>query len=133
MSHFIHMKYQFQNLLFLKSALKNLNIKFNDKFNEEFSTETLVIPQSNGSNIEFVFDGQEYELVCDLSFWKLPYDFMTKLKQQYAIETVLDKSREVGFHVVSTKNQTESARIMLERWGIETSWAYKYNYKFTLF
>jgi hypothetical protein len=53
--------------------------------NSENSNLNLVIPQSNGYDIEFDWNGQEYELVVDMSFWEQPYpieSFIDKVAQQ---------------------------------------------------
>ena len=75
MSHFTHIKTRFQNLFYLEKALNRLNIthKQQEKIittsNSTLNNINLVIPQSNGYNIEFCWNGNEYELVVDISFW----------------------------------------------------------------
>jgi hypothetical protein len=73
MSHFTHIKTRFQNLFYLEKALNKLNINHEKQrkiIDDSKSYNTnLVISQSNGYDIEFVWNGQEYELVADMSFW----------------------------------------------------------------
>jgi hypothetical protein len=66
------MKTRFQNLFYLEKALNKLNIvnKQQEKINTELNSynANLIIPQSNGYDIEFAWNGKEYELVVDMSF-----------------------------------------------------------------
>ena len=66
MSHLTYMKTRFQNLSYLEKALTKLNIAFNQqKSHPELSQHNLAIPQANGHEIEFCWNGKEYELVVD--------------------------------------------------------------------
>ena len=107
MSHFTHMKTRFQNLFYLEKALHKLNItyKHQNSIENKLNLENgnLAIPQSNGYNIEFAWNGQEYELVVDMSFWKQPYpveSFIDKVSQQYAVEVILGESQKTGFQPI---------------------------------
>lgn len=105
MSHFTHMKTCFRNLTYLEKALSRLNIEYKEKqtnntSESELSTTNLVIPQSNGYDIEFAYNGQVYELVVDVSFWEQPYpieSFIDKIAQQYAGEVIIGESQKTGF------------------------------------
>ena len=90
MSHFTHMKTRFQHLFYLEKALNRLNIVHKEQeknlthSNADSHNLNLVIPQSNGYDIEFAWTGQEYELVVDMSFWEQPYpieSFIDKISQ----------------------------------------------------
>ena len=122
MSHLTYMKTRFQNLSYLEKALSKLNIAFNQqKSNPELSQRNLVIPQANGHEIEFCWNGQEYELVVDLSFWNQPYPvqtFIDKVAQNYANENVIGESQKIGFQVINAqKNSDGSQTLILERWN----------------
>jgi hypothetical protein len=129
MSHFTHMKTRFQNLFYLEKALNRLNIahkqeqKLTDSSNS--SHINLVIPQSNGYDIEFSWNGHEYELVVDMSFWEQPYpieNFINKISQQYAGEVVIGESQKIGFQPVKyQQNSDGSNTLVLERWNSEKS------------
>ena len=75
MSHFTHIKTRFQNLFYLEKALNRLNITHKEQEKNTINSDSteynvnLIIPQSNGYDIEFTWNGQEYELVVDISFW----------------------------------------------------------------
>ena len=127
MSHFTHMKTQFQNLFYLKKALNRLNIEIEeqDKVNTTSETElnnvSLIIPQSNGYDVEFAWNGQEYELVVDMSFWEQPYpieSFIDKVAQQYAGEVIIGESQKIGFQPIKyQQNNDGSNTLILERWN----------------
>ena len=122
MSHFTNMKTSFQNLIYLEKALNKLDI-LHQKQNNLMSTEksNLVINQSNGYDIEFVWNGQEYELVVDMSFWQQPYpveSFIDKVAQQYAGEVIIGESQKLGFQPVKyQQNSDGSNTVVLERWN----------------
>jgi len=126
MSHFTHMKTRFQNLFYLEKALNRLNIVYNQEeknFNSESYNINLVIPQSNGYDIEFAWNGQEYELVVDMSFWEQPYpieSFVDKIAQQYAGEVIIGESQKIGFQPIKyQQNNDGSNTLILERWNNE--------------
>jgi hypothetical protein len=117
------MKTRFQNLFYLGKALNRLNIVHEEKqvTNSESSNINLVIPQSNGYDIEFAWNGQEYELVVDMSYWEQPYpieSFIDKVSQQYAGEVIIGESQKTGFQPVRyQQNADGSNTLILERWN----------------
>ena len=123
MSHFSYIQTQFQNLFYLEKALNRLNINYQEKASskvESFNIN-LIIPQSNGYDIEFIWNGQEYELVVDMSFWKQPYpieSFIDKIAQQYAGEVIIGESQKIGFQPIKyQQNSDGSNTLVLERWN----------------
>ena len=127
MSHFTHIKTRFQNLFYLEKALTKLNITYTQQQKTINSSESnnisLVISQSNGYDIEFSWNGQEYELVVDMSFWEQPYpieNFMDKIAQQYAGEVIIGESQKIGFQPIKyQQNSDGSNTLVLERWNVE--------------
>jgi len=125
MSHFTHMKTRFQNLFYLEKALNRLNIVYKEKNikNSDLSNLNLVIPQSNGYDIEFSWNGKEYEFVVDMSFWEQPYpieSFIDKISQQYAGEVIIGESQKIGFQPIKyQQNGDGSNTLVLERWNNE--------------
>ena len=122
MSHFTHMKTRFQNLFYLTKALEKLNIEYEKpKTSLQTSNENLIIPQSNGYDIEFIWNGTEYELVVDISFWKQAYpieSFIDKVAQQYAGEVIIGESQKTGFQPIKyQQNADGSNTLVLERWN----------------
>ena len=120
MSHFTHMKTRFQNLFYLEKALNRLNITHKKKSPTQNANSNLIIPQSNGYDLEFSWNGQEYELVADISFWEQTYpieNFIDRIAQQYAGEVVIGESQKIGFQPVKyQKNSDGSNTLVLERW-----------------
>jgi hypothetical protein len=119
------MKTHFQNLFYLEKALNRLNIvhKQEQKIvrNTNLSNINLVISQPNGYDIEFCWNGKEYELVVDTSFWEQPYpieNFIDKVAQRYASEVVMGESQKIGFQPVKyQQNSDGSNTLVLERWN----------------
>ena len=124
MSHFTNMKTSFQNLSYLEKALNKLEI-VHERQPEEYSIQQqksdLIINQSNGYDITFSWNGQEYELIVDMSFWEQPYpieSFIDKIAQQYASEVIVSESQKLGFQPVKyQQNQDGSNTVVLERWN----------------
>nr|WAK84919.1 hypothetical chloroplast RF35 [Amicula sp. isolate GU52X-4 cfCalB7]WAK84973.1 hypothetical chloroplast RF35 [Amicula sp. isolate GU52X-4 cfCalB7] len=127
MSHFTHMKTHFKNLFYLKTALNKLNIKVKEQegtihsSDSELINKSLIISQSNGYNVEFVWNNEEYELVSDISFWEQPYSietFIDKVSQQYANEVIIGEGQKIGFqHLKSKQFNDGSKRVVLQRWN----------------
>lgn len=127
MSHFTHIQTRFQNLFYLKKALDRLSIGNEEKIIDDFDSKlyniNLVISQSNGYDIEFSWNNQEYELVADMSFWEQPYpveSFIEKISQEYAGEVIIGESQKIGFQPIKYKqNNDGSNTLVLERWNAE--------------
>jgi len=122
MSHFTHLKTSFRNLAYLEKALNRLNIQYKEQAtNSELSTQNLRIPQSNGYDIEFAWNGQVYELVVDVSFWEQPYpieSFIDKVSKQYAGEVILGESHKMGFQPIKYQQNVDGSNtVVLERWN----------------
>jgi hypothetical protein len=129
MSHFTHIKTRFQNLFYLEKALTRLNISHTAEQEKNIQNansyhKSLIIPQSNGYDIEFSWNGQEYELIVDMSFWEQPYpveSFIDKISQQYAGEVIIGESQKIGFQPIKyQQNADGSNTLILERWNNET-------------
>ena len=126
MSHFTHMKTRFQNLFYLEKALSRLNIEYNQKevfVDSKVSHTNLIIPQSNGYDIEFSLNGQEYELIVDMSFWEQAYpieSFIDKIAQQYAGEVIIGESQKTGFQPIKYQQNVDGSNtLVLERWNTQ--------------
>ena len=121
MSHFTHMKTRFQNLFYLEKALDRLNIIHKKKSITQNLRTNLIIPQSNGYDLEFAWNGTEYDLVADISFWEQAYpieNFIDRIAQQYAGEVVIGESQKIGFQPVKyQQNSDGSNTLILERWN----------------
>ena len=127
MSHFTHMKTCFRNLTYLEKALNRLDINYKKQEknivskNSDLYIQNLVIPQSNGYDIEFAWNGKVYELVVDISFWEQPYpieSFIDKVSKQYAGEVIIGESNKMGFQPVKYQQNVDGSNtVVLERWN----------------
>lgn len=133
MSHFTNLKTSFKNLLHLENALKNLGIKYKKSekiVNTDHSilkrqNENVIISQSNNYDITFDWNGEEYELVLDASFWVQPYpveSFINKLSQHYANDVIITESQKIGFQPINSKQHIDGSKtITLQRWNVGSS------------
>ena len=127
MSHFSHIKTRIQNLEYLEKALNQLCISYKTQtekikgYQGQTFDVNLSISQANGYDIGFNWNGKEYELITDLSFWQQKWSvetFMDKLSQAYASETILNESNKQGFQPVKQSNNIDgSITLVLERWN----------------
>lgn len=120
MSHFTHMKTCFQNLFYLKKALDKLNIIYIEP-KLKTKNKNLIISQSNGYDIEFAWNGQEYEFIVDISFWEQAYpieNFIDQIAQEYAGQVIIGESQKIGFKPINyQQNKDGSNTLILERWN----------------
>ena len=127
MSHFTNLKTSFKNLLHLENALIQLEIPYKrekkviEANNSKLYNVNLVIPQSNNYDITFNWNGEEYELIFDASFWIQPYSvekFINKISQQYANSVIVTESQKIGFQPIKSKQHIDgSTTIILHRWN----------------
>ena len=128
MSHFTNLKTSFKNLLHLENALNKLEIPYKrekkviERNNSKIYSVNLTIPQSNNYDITFNWNGEEYELVLDASFWIQPYpveSFINKLSQQYANDVIITESQKIGFQPIKSKQHLDGSNtITLQRWNL---------------
>ena len=114
-------------MFYLEKALTRLDIQYKrqlqtaDISTKETNNTNLVIAQPNGYDITFCWNGQEYELVVDMSYWKQPYpveSFIDKVGQQYAGEAIIGESQKIGFQPIKyQQNEDGSNTLVLERWN----------------
>ena len=131
MSHFTNLKTSFKNLLHLENALNKLEIPYKrekkviESNNSKLYNINLVIPQSNNYDITFNWNGEEYELVLDASFWIQPYpveSFINKLSQHYANDVIITESQKIGFQPIKSKQHVDGSNtITLQRWNLNSS------------
>jgi len=131
MSHFTNLKTSFKNLLHLENALNKLEIPYKrekkviEGNNSKLYNVNLVIPQSNNYDITFNWNGEEYELILDASFWIQPYpveSFINKLSQHYANDVIITESQKIGFQPIKSKQHVDGSNtITLQRWNLTNS------------
>ncbi len=124
MSHFSQIKTQIRDLSALEAALSDMGVSWQSGAVRGYQGATLnaevVIPQSNGYDIGFRWNGSSYELVADMQYWQMPWSvesFLQKVTQRYALRAVLSASQEQGFGVAEQTQQADgSVRLVLQRW-----------------
>ena len=131
MSHFTNLKTSFKNLAHLENALNKLEISYRrekkvvEGNNSKLYNINLIIPQSNNYDITFNWNGEEYELVLDASFWIQPYpveSFINKLSQHYANDVIITESQKIGFQPIKSKQHIDGSNtITLQRWNLNNS------------
>jgi Protein of unknown function (DUF1257) len=127
MSHFSQIKTQIRNLEGLKSALADLGLEWKSDatpvrgYKGQTETAAIVIEQSNGYDVGFAWNGQEYALVADMQFWQLNHSvdhFLRQVTQRYAYHTVKATTQQQGFQVTEEQTQQDgSIRLVLQRWS----------------
>jgi hypothetical protein len=127
MSHFSQIKTQIRHLPALQSALTDLGLDWKNGpdpirgYQGQTQTAEVIVAQDNNYDIGFSWNGQEYELVADLEFWKQAWSvdrFLSKVTQRYAYHTVLDTATSQGFQVAQEeKNSDGSIRLVVQRWS----------------
>jgi len=128
MSHFTNIETRFQNLFYLEKALNKLDIvherqkKVTPVGTKSYDVDiNLMISQKNGYDIEFCWNGQEYELVADTSFWEQRDSitgFINNIAKQYAGEVIIGESQKIGFQPIKyQQNEDGSNTVTLQRWN----------------
>lgn len=127
MSHFSQIKTQIRNLPALEKALSDLEIDWQpgpqavSGYRGQTHNADVAIAQTNGYDIGFSWNGNEYELVADLQFWNqpIPVDlFLSKITQRYAVQTVLAETAQQGFQISEQEQKLDgSIRLVLQRWS----------------
>ena len=128
MSHFTNIETRFQNLFYLEKALNKLDIehkrqkKVTNRRSKSYDVDiNLMISQENGSDIEFCWNGQEYELIADTSFWEQRDSikgFINNIGKQYAGEVIIGESQKIGFQPIKyQQNEDGSNTVTLQRWN----------------
>ncbi|WP_448380069.1 DUF1257 domain-containing protein [Gloeomargarita sp.] len=127
MSHFSTIQTSLRQREALEAALTRLNYTYRvgpqpvRGYRGQTQMAELVIPQANGYDIGFVWDGQQYNLVADLQYWQQPLSvegFLKQLHQQYAYAVVLAHSQKQGFQVSESQQLPDgSLRLVVQRWA----------------
>ena len=124
-SHFSKISTQLKDKDLLVETLKELNydIEVYDKpvnitgYGNKNSTADIVIKQENGIDIGFLFNGETYELVTDLYYWRqaIPPDMlMTRLTKSYSINSVLKTLESEGYTLESLSNNIQTDIVEIE-------------------
>jgi len=131
MSHFSQIKTQLRQLTPLQKALTDLGVDWKGGavggevtvrgHQGQQVAAAIAIPQSNGYDIGFRWNGEAYELVADLQYWAQPLTvegFLRKVTQRYAYQAVVTEAENRGFALTETVSQADgSVRVVLQRWA----------------
>ncbi len=127
MSHFSQIKTKIRDLDALEAALSDLGIdsKRGDMqvrgYQGQTQAASVIIPQDNGYDVGFQWDGESYQLVADLQYWKQQWSletFVNKVTQRYAYQTIVTESANKGFQVLEqARAEDGSVRLVLQRWS----------------
>ena len=129
MSHLTLVTTRIKNFKVLKKSLNDLNLSWSTDTNRinpvEFDLSDLdLVVHDNNNNFLFGFswNGTEYNLATDLSYWSLPCSsdkFMQKLNQQYATNIIIETTAKKGFKPMH-QNIKDSGVVQLicERWDV---------------
>jgi len=123
MSHLKEYKTNLSNLTYLKRTLNRMNIVYN------VSGQNILLPQNNGKNASFCWNGTSYTLFYDEDFWtnKLTVNsFTEKVTREYSAEKVIDGMNKFGFRpkyyedcISHDKYQTIKAKdLILSRYSL---------------
>jgi hypothetical protein len=126
MSHFTRIQTSIRDLATLQSALTQLDVSWEKAtipirgYQDQTIKAELVIHQPNSIDIGFAFNGEEYELVADTSFWQQPWSmelFLDKVNQVYASELLNKELRSLGFTTVSyAKTEQGLIDLVADKW-----------------
>jgi hypothetical protein len=126
MSHFTRIQTSIRDLATLQSALTQLDVSWEKAtipirgYQDQTIKAELVIHQPNSIDIGFAFNGEEYELVADTSFWQQPWSmelFLDKVNQVYASELLNKELRSLGFITVSyAKTEQGLIDLVADKW-----------------
>ena len=123
MSHFTTIKVQIKNGEILHQVLKELDyqVECNTKvrgYRGDTIEADYVIRQSNGFDLGFRRNGEDYELVAD--FWGARINqqkFINSITQKYAHKTLISSVQEQGFSVEEEETLEDgTVRVIVGRW-----------------
>jgi Protein of unknown function (DUF1257) len=123
MSHFTTIKVQIKNGGILHQVLKELKyqVECNTKvrgYRGDTIEAEYVIRQSNGFDLGFRRNGEDYELVAD--FWGArinQQEFINSITQKYAHKTLMSSVQEQGFSVEEEETLEDgTVRVIVGRW-----------------
>lgn len=133
MSHFTTVTTHLKNKLYLQKAINNLQIRYSTKTPitigsdsmERNKPETIIISELSNNPIGFKWGkNNKYMLMVDNQLWNstIPVEvFLDKLVQQYAKETVISESKELGFTLNNQiQNSDGSMTITMQKWATTT-------------
>ncbi|MCD6151082.1 MAG: DUF1257 domain-containing protein [Deltaproteobacteria bacterium] len=119
MSHFTKVETKITELLFLKKAISDMDLAYEEgKLKAKGwlwkkAKADIIIPTKSGYDIGFQFNGKSYDVVADWdSIGDIDQeDFVNKLNQHYAYNVVSDTLAQQGF--ILAEEKTEGGKIKM--------------------
>lgn len=120
MSHLTKINTTIRDESLLKQTLSDLALDWKQLNDFDNSKSTYLISQSNNVDLRFIWNGQHYDLVTDVQFWKqsIPVElFLNKLSQRYAYNSIISRGQKIGFESIKEIHDIEGVMtITLRRW-----------------
>ena len=120
MSHLSSMRTSISNLILLERALSALEIQWYREDNSH-----IVIPQENGHDFGFFWNGKEFEFIGDEIFWIQPWSistFIEKIQYQYIYKSLNIDLQVRGLYDVKVNQSAVTSnlnKIVIETWNID--------------
>ncbi|MEA2107875.1 MAG: DUF1257 domain-containing protein [Pseudomonadota bacterium] len=119
MSHFTKVETKITELLFLKKAISDMDLAYEEgKLKAKGwlwkkAKADIIIPTKSGYDIGFQFNGKSYDVVADWdSIGDIDQgDFVNELSQRYAYNVVSDTLAQQGF--ILAEEKTEGGKIKM--------------------
>jgi len=119
MSHFTKVETKITELLFLKKAISNMDLEYEEgKLKAKGwlwkkAKADIIIPTKSGYDIGFQFNGKSYDVIAD---WDSIGDidqeaFVSELNQRYAYSVVSETLAQQGF--ILAEEKTEGGKIKM--------------------
>jgi hypothetical protein len=124
MSHFTSIKVQIKNGELLRQSLVELGYQVETDtmvrgYQGDRTTAEYVVRQSNGYDLGFRSQGEEFEMVAD--FWGARIDqkaFVNALTQKYAHKSLMATVQNQGFAIEQEEVLSDgTVRVVVGRWG----------------
>ncbi len=123
MSHFTKVQTKITELLFLKKAISDMDLAYEEGNLKakgwlwKRAKADLIIPTKSGYDIGFKFNGKSYDVVAD---WDSISDvdqesFISELNQRYAYNVVSDTLAQQGFMIMEEKNQDGKIKMTMRK------------------
>lgn len=123
MSHFTKVQTKITELLFLKKAISDMDLVYEEGNLKakgwlwKRAKADLIIPTKSGYDIGFKFNGKSYDVVAD---WDSISDvdqesFISELNQRYAYNVVSDTLAQQGFMIMEEKNQDGKIKMTMRK------------------
>ncbi|MBN2332197.1 MAG: DUF1257 domain-containing protein [Deltaproteobacteria bacterium] len=123
MSHFTKVETKITELLFLKKAIADMDLAYQEGDLKakgwlwKKAKADLLIPTKSGYDIGFKFNGSSYDVVAD---WDSINDvsqdtFINELNQRYAYNVVSDTMAQQGFTIAEEKTEDGTIKMTMRK------------------